>query len=208
MTTREPRRAATTARPGAHLEVHPGAPTSGAPRVIRKLLVANRGEIACRVLRTCRAMGIATVAVFSEADALARHVAEADEAVCIGPSVASASYLNVPALIAAAERTGADALHPGYGFLSEHAPFALACRAAGVTFIGPEPEVIARMGSKREARRLMAAAGVPVVPGYDEEDQSDERCATPPNTSATRSWSKPRRAAVARECASSERRKT
>jgi acetyl-CoA carboxylase biotin carboxylase subunit len=144
------------------------------PRLIRKILVANRGEIACRILRTCRDIGIATVAVFSDADSAARHVREADEAVRIGASTPASSYLNVAALIDAAHRTGADAVHPGYGFLAEHAPFAAACRAAGLTFIGPDPAVIAQMGSKREARRLMAAAGVPVVPGYDGEEQSDE----------------------------------
>ncbi|HEX6799130.1 MAG TPA: acetyl-CoA carboxylase biotin carboxylase subunit [Ktedonobacterales bacterium] len=142
-------------------------------RLIRKVLVANRGEIACRVLRTCRAMGIATVAVFSDADSGARHVREADEAVRIGPAPASASYLNIPALIAAARHTGADAVHPGYGFLAEHADFAAACRDAGLTFIGPAPEAIARMGSKREAKREMSAAGVPVIPGDDGADQSD-----------------------------------
>jgi geranyl-CoA carboxylase alpha subunit len=144
-------------------------------RLIRKVLVANRGEIACRIMRTCRAMGIATVAVFSEADASARHVHEADEAIRIGPSAASASYLNIPAIIQAARRADADAIHPGYGFLSEQALFAQACVEAGITFIGPRPEVIARMGSKREARHLVSAAGVPVVPGYDDADQSDER---------------------------------
>ncbi|HEV7126442.1 MAG TPA: biotin carboxylase N-terminal domain-containing protein, partial [Ktedonobacterales bacterium] len=142
---------------------------------IHKVLIANRGEIACRILRTCRALGIATVAVFSDADASARHVREADEAVRIGASAPAASYLNVAALIEAAERTGADALHPGYGFLAEHAPFAAACQSAGVIFIGPPPAVIAQMGSKRTARQMMAAAGVPVVPGYDGEEQSDER---------------------------------
>ena len=135
------------------------------PRMIRKVLVANRGEIACRIMRTCRAMGIATVAVYSDADASARHVREADEAVRIGESAASASYLNIPALIAAAKRTGADAIHPGYGFLAERAEFAAACRDAGFIFIGPSPEVIARMGDKSAARRLASAAGVPVVPG-------------------------------------------
>lgn len=148
-------------------------PPAAGVQLIRKVLVANRGEIACRVMRTCRAMGIATVAVFSDADASARHVREADEAVRIGPPAAAASYLNIPALIAAAQRTGADAVHPGYGFLAEQADFARACRDAGLTFIGPEAEVIARMGSKREAKREMAEAGVPVIPGYDGADQAD-----------------------------------
>ncbi len=152
-----------------------GQVAAPAVRLIRKVLVANRGEIACRVMRTCREMGIATVAVFSDADANARHVREADEAIRLGGSLASASYLNIPALLDAARRTGADAIHPGYGFLAEQAEFAAACRDAGVTFIGPEPEVIARMGNKAEARRMMAAAGVPVVPGYDGADQSDAR---------------------------------
>src|SRR5215831_1157041 len=146
-----------------------------APRMIRKILVANRGEIACRIMRTCRAMGIATVAVYSDADANARHVREADEAVHIGESAASASYLNVPALLAAAKRAGVDAIHPGYGFLAERAEFAVACRDAGIIFIGPSPEVIARMGDKSAARQLAFAAGVPVVLGYDDSEQSDER---------------------------------
>jgi acetyl-CoA carboxylase biotin carboxylase subunit len=143
--------------------------------MIRKALVANRGEIACRIMRTCRAMGIATVAVYSDADANARHVREADEAVHIGESAASASYLNAPALLAAAKRAGAGAIHPGYGFLAERAEFAAACRDAGIIFIGPSPEVIARMGDKSAARRLAFAAGVPVVLGYDDSEQSDER---------------------------------
>jgi acetyl-CoA carboxylase biotin carboxylase subunit len=143
--------------------------------MIRKVLVANRGEIACRIMRTCRAMGIATVAVYSDADANARHVREADEAVRIGESAASVSYLNIPRLVAAAKRSGADAVHPGYGFLAERSEFAAACRDAGITFIGPSPAVIARMGDKSEARRLMSAAGVPVVPGYDDADQADAR---------------------------------
>ncbi|HKT40300.1 MAG TPA: biotin carboxylase N-terminal domain-containing protein, partial [Ktedonobacterales bacterium] len=142
---------------------------------IRKVLVANRGEIACRVLRTCRSLGIATVAVFSDADATARHVREADEAVRIGASAASASYIAIPALIAAAQRMGADAIHPGYGFLAENADFAAACDEAGLTFIGPSADVMRRMGSKREAKRLAADAGVPVVPGYHGDDTADAR---------------------------------
>ena len=149
-------------------------PASGA-RLIRKLLVANRGEIACRVMRTCRSLGIMTVAVFSDADANARHVREADEAIHIGASAASASYLNIPAILAAARRAGADAIHPGYGFLAENADFAAACDAAGLTFVGPAADVIRRMGSKREAKRLAVEAGVPVVPGYAGEDTSDAR---------------------------------
>src|SRR5690348_958731 len=152
-------------------------PALESAHLIRKVLVANRGEIARRVIRTCREVGIATVAVFSDADANAAHVREADEAIRIGPPAATASYLNIPALIAAATRTHADAVHPGYGFLAENASFAAACRDAGLIFIGPAPDVIARMGSKREARRLMAAAGVPVIPGYDGADQSDARFA-------------------------------
>src|SRR5690348_23409 len=150
-------------------------PALESAHLIRKVLVANRGEIARRVIRTCREMGIATVAVFSDADVNAAHLYEADEAIHIGPAAATASYLNIPMLIEAATRTHADAVHPGYGFLAENAAFAAACRDSGLIFIGPAPDVIARMGSKREARRLMAAAGVPVVPGYDGADQSDAR---------------------------------
>ncbi len=142
--------------------------------MIRKILIANRGEIACRIMRTCRSMGIATVAVFSTADAQARHVREADEAIHIGDNPAAASYLNIAALIDAARRSGADAVHPGYGFLAENADFAAACLEAGLIFIGPTPEAIRRMGSKREAKLLMQAAGVPTVPGYQGEGQSDE----------------------------------
>lgn len=144
-------------------------------RLIRKILVANRGEIACRVMRTCRSLGIATVAVFSDADASARHVREADEAIRIGESAATASYLAIRALVAAAQRAGADAVHPGYGFLAENADFADACEAADLTFIGPSPEVIRRMGSKREAKRLAVSLGVPIVPGYEGDDTSDAR---------------------------------
>jgi propionyl-CoA carboxylase alpha chain len=132
---------------------------------VQKVLVANRGEIARRVLRTLRAMGIASVAVYSDADADAPHVAEADEAVRLGPAPARESYLAMDRIIEAARVTGADAVHPGYGFLSENATFAERCAEAGLTFIGPPVNAIRAMGSKIEAKRLMAAAGVPVIPG-------------------------------------------
>jgi 3-methylcrotonyl-CoA carboxylase alpha subunit len=143
--------------------------------LFRKVLVANRGEIAVRIVRTCRTMGIPTVAVYSEADRSARHALEADEAEPIGPAEALRSYLSIEALIDAARRSGADAIHPGYGFLSENGDFADAARDAGIVFVGPPGEVHRRMGDKKGARRLMASAGVPVVPGYDGEDQSDAR---------------------------------
>lgn len=133
---------------------------------IRKLLIANRGEIARRIIRTARRMGIATVAVFSDPDAEAPHVEEADEAVALPGSAAADTYLRAHLLIEAGRRTRADAVHPGYGFLSENADFARACEGAGITFVGPTPDVIERMGSKIEAKRIMASAGVPVLPGF------------------------------------------
>ena len=144
-------------------------------QMIRKVLVANRGEIACRIMRTCDDMGIATVAVFSDADSSAPHVQAAGEAIRLGSSLAADSYLNSSALLEAAQRSGADAIHPGYGFLSENADFARVVQGAGITFIGPDPDVIARMGSKREAKLLMLEAGIPIVPGYLGEDQSEAR---------------------------------
>ena len=132
-----------------------------------KILVANRGEIACRIIRTCHRLGIRTVAVYSEADAPALHVQEADEAVLLGPSPAADSYLNIEAIIRAARDTGAQALHPGYGFLSENSAFVLACQEAGITFIGPSPEAMKLMGDKAQARRLAAEAGLPLLPGTD-----------------------------------------
>jgi 3-methylcrotonyl-CoA carboxylase alpha subunit len=139
-----------------------------------RLLIANRGEIACRIMRTARRMGIHTIAVYSEADAGARHVREADEAVLIGPPAASESYLVVDRIIAAARRTGAQAIHPGYGFLSENEDFALACQDAGLIFVGPPVEAIHAMGSKSEAKALMERAGVPLVPGYHGADQDPQ----------------------------------
>jgi 3-methylcrotonyl-CoA carboxylase alpha subunit len=141
--------------------------------LFRKILIANRGEIAVRVARTCRAMGIPTVAVYSEVDRQALHVREADEAVAIGPAEAARSYLDKGALLAAARKTGADAVHPGYGFLSQNGDFADAVAGAGLTFIGPPGPVHRAMGDKKGARRLMSAAGVPIVPGYEGDDQQD-----------------------------------
>ncbi|MBK9020588.1 MAG: carbamoyl-phosphate synthase subunit L [Sulfuritalea sp.] len=141
----------------------------------QRILIANRGEIACRVMRTARTLGYRTVAVYSDADAGAPHVAMADEAVRIGPAPAAESYLNITAILDAARRTGADAVHPGYGFLSENAAFAQACAEAGLVFIGPPPEAIAAMGDKAGAKRRMIAAGVPTVPGYLGDEQGDER---------------------------------
>jgi acetyl-CoA carboxylase biotin carboxylase subunit len=135
--------------------------------VLQSVLVANRGEVARRVIRGCRALGIRSVAVYSEADAGWPHVADADQAVAIGPSPARESYLDIDRVLDAARRTGAEAIHPGYGFLSENWRFAQACEAAGLVFVGPSWRVIQQMGDKVGARRLMAAAGVPVVPGSD-----------------------------------------
>ena len=145
--------------------------------MITTLLIANRGEIARRVIRTARRMGISTVAIFSDADRDAPHVREADRAVRIGPEPAAQSYLDISAVIAAAKAAGADAVHPGYGFLSENAAFARACAEAGIVFVGPSPEAIEAMGDKARAKALMVAAGVPVVPGYQGEDQTDDRLA-------------------------------
>ena len=142
--------------------------------MVRKLLIANRGEIACRIIRTARAMGIRTVAVYSDADANALHVRSADEAVWIGASPACQSYLNGQAIIEAALKSGADAVHPGYGFLSENADFAQGCADAGLLFVGPSAHAIRAMGDKARAKMLMREAGVPVVPGYDGDDQSLE----------------------------------
>ena len=136
--------------------------------MINKLLIANRGEIAVRIIRACREMGIETVAVYSEADRDALHVHLADEAVCIGPASSKDSYLNMENILTATLISGADAIHPGFGFLSENATFAEMCRQCQITFIGPTPEIIQRMGNKSEARKTMMEAGVPVIPGTKE----------------------------------------
>jgi len=135
--------------------------------MFKKILIANRGEIAVRIIRACKEMGIATVAVYSTADSSAMHVSLADESVCIGDAPAKSSYLNQNAIITAAIETGAVAIHPGYGLLSENAGFIALCEKCGIKFIGPSAEVVSKMGDKDVARRTMAAAGVPVVPGYD-----------------------------------------
>ncbi len=136
--------------------------------MIQKLLIANRGEIAVRIIRACREMGIESVAVYSEADQESLHTQLADEAVCIGPSASAESYLNMESIISAAMVTGADAIHPGFGFLSENAKFAQLCEQCGITFVGPNSSVIQCLGNKQEARNTMTAAGVPVIPGTDE----------------------------------------
>ncbi len=141
------------------------------------LLIANRGEIACRIMRTARRLGMRTIAVYSEADANALHVREADEAVLIGPAEAANSYLSVDAIMAAAKDTGAEAIHPGYGFLSENQELAAACERANIAFVGPSVQSMRLMGMKDEAKRIMEAAGVPVTPGYHGEDQRESTLA-------------------------------
>src|SRR5579871_4583494 len=133
--------------------------------MFKKLLIANRGEIAVRIIRACREMGITPVAVFSDVDRAAMHVAKADEAYHIGPAPASESYLDGAKIIATAKACGAEAIHPGYGFLSENAAFARACANAGIKFVGPPPSAMEVMGSKTRARQAVQAAGVPLVPG-------------------------------------------
>src|SRR5271169_4377641 len=139
----------------------------------QNILIANRGEIALRIMRTCRAMGIGTAAIFADPDRHAPFVRTADEAVCIGPPVTGGSFLAIEKIIDAAHELRADAVHPGYGFLAENADFAQACADAGLTFIGPTPDAIRRMGSKIEAKKIMAAAGVPIIPGFSAEGLSN-----------------------------------
>src|SRR5437016_4133958 len=143
--------------------------------MFRKILIANRGEIALRVICACKELDIATVAVYSEADRNALHVRFADEAVCIGPARSSDSYLNIPQVISAAEITDVDAIHPGYGFLSENANFAEVCEASQIAFIGPRPDTLELMGEKDRARREMKAAGLPTVPGSDATIEGEEQ---------------------------------
>ena len=143
-------------------------------RQIKKVLIANRGEIALRIMWTCKEMGIETVAVHSEADRDSLHVRFADEAICIGPAPSTQSYLNIPAIISAAEITNVDAIHPGYGFLAESETFAKICEDCNIKFIGPRPDVIRMMGDKVEARRTMTAAGVPILPGSPDPIESTE----------------------------------
>src|SRR5215467_8368112 len=138
-----------------------------------RILIANRGEIARRIMRTARWLGHGVVAVYSDADRDALHVREADQAVCLGDALPARSYLRIEAVIAAAKSSGADAVHPGYGFLAENEVFAQACADAGLVFIGPSPQAIKAMGNKAGAKALMQAAGVPCVPGYQGEDQGD-----------------------------------
>src|SRR4030095_670233 len=145
--------------------------------MFKKILIANRGEIALRVIVACRELGIKTVAVYSEADENSLHVRFADQDVCIGPPRSADSYLNVPAIISAAEITGADALHPGYGFLSESAYLAEVCEACHIRFIGPDPNVIRLMGDKARARRAMKKAGVPILPGSEGPIEGEEQAA-------------------------------
>src|SRR6201981_151601 len=145
--------------------------------MFNKILVANRGEIALRVICACKELGISTVAVYSEADRNSLHVRFADEAVCIGPPRSSESYLNIPHVISAAEITNVDAIHPGYGFLSENANFAKVCEASEITFIGPRPEIIEMMGEKDRARREVKTAGLPTIPGSEGVVDGEEQLA-------------------------------
>ncbi|MGH7183296.1 MAG: biotin carboxylase N-terminal domain-containing protein, partial [Nitrospiraceae bacterium] len=142
--------------------------------MFKKVLIANRGEIALRVIRACKELGIKTVAIFSEADAASLHVRAADEKICVGPPDAALSYRNIPNVLSAAEISGADAIHPGYGFLSENAHFAEVCESIGVKFVGPTSEHIALLGDKAKAREIVARRGLPVTPGSPGELKSEQ----------------------------------
>lgn len=168
--------------------------------VLRKILIANRGEIACRVAATARRLGVRTVAVYSDADAQARHVLACDEAVHVGASAPRESYLQWQRIIDAARTTGAQAIHPGYGFLSENEDFAQACADAGLIFIGPPASAIRDMGSKAAAKALMEKAGVPLVPGYHGADNDPALLAREPIAWATRCSSRPVPVAAAKAC--------
>ena len=174
--------------------------------MIERLLIANRGEIACRIIRTARRLGVRTIAVYSEADRGALHVELADEAYEIGPAPARESYLDSARVIDAARRGGADAVHPGYGFLSENADFAAACARTGLVFVGPPEAAIRAMGDKAQAKALMAQAGVPVVPGYHGADQDDARFAEEARRLGFPVLVKAPLAAAAAACASSPTR--
>jgi 3-methylcrotonyl-CoA carboxylase alpha subunit len=161
-------------RASTRLARHQRALSTAAPRSFRKILIANRGEIALRVIRSAQKLGIETVAVYSDADANSQHVKQATEAYRLGPAPAAESYLNYEKILEICKRSGAEAVHPGYGFLSENAGFASACAAADIEFIGPPVKAIEAMGSKSASKDIMIAAGVPVTPGYHGEDQSFE----------------------------------
>ena len=141
--------------------------SEGMEKMFQKILTANRGEIAIRIIRACRELNIASVAIYSEADRNSLHVKYADEAICVGPAHSNRSYLDIPNILSAAVISGADAIHPGYGYLSERADFAEICESHGLTFIGPTADQIEKMGNKSLAKKTMAAAGLPVIPGSD-----------------------------------------
>ena len=142
--------------------------------MFKKILIANRGEIALRIIRACREIGIKSVAIYSEADSQSLHIRHADEQVCVGPADSARSYQNIPNVLSAAEITGADAIHPGYGFLSENAHFAEVCESIGITFIGPTSEHISLLGDKAKARNTMIQHGIPVMPGSEGEVRNFE----------------------------------